>query len=195
MSATASRNLGNAYRAKTRTRRRSGRPPRGLAGEVEERILDAARQVFVAHGFAGASIDQIAAVAGAGKPTIYARFSGKEALFTAVFERHVDNINLEEYVATGATLEARLRSLGLDILQRRLTPDVIALIRLGIAEARRFPRFAVAVGRMARAHTREPVARLCMRPRRLRGVGRRAPVAAPTLRRRRNISSTWLSCP
>src|ERR1700739_3153495 len=63
---------------------RSGRPPRELAGEVEERILDAAAKVFLERGFEGASIEEIADVARAGKPTIYARFPGKEALFAAV---------------------------------------------------------------------------------------------------------------
>ena len=66
---------------------RSGRPPRALAGEVEERILDAARKVFLERGLEGASIDEIADVAHAGKPTIYARFPGKEALFAAVMLR------------------------------------------------------------------------------------------------------------
>ena len=63
---------------------RSGRPPRTLASEVEERILDAAVKVFLERGFEGASVDEIADVARAGKPTIYARFPGKEALFTAI---------------------------------------------------------------------------------------------------------------
>ena len=53
---------------------RYGRPPRGHAGLVEERILDAAGRVFLEHGFQGASVDEIAEAASAGKPTIYARF-------------------------------------------------------------------------------------------------------------------------
>ncbi len=68
---------------------RCGRPPRELAGKVEERILDAAGKVFLERGFSGASVDEIAEVACAGKPTIYARFPSKEALFTAVIERLV----------------------------------------------------------------------------------------------------------
>jgi len=68
---------------------RFGRPPKGRAGEVEERILDAARKVFLERGFEGASIDQIAALARSGKPTIYARFANKRALFTAVATRDV----------------------------------------------------------------------------------------------------------
>src|ERR1700678_761109 len=68
---------------------RYGRPPREHAGQVEERILDAAGRVFLEHGFQGASVDEIAEVASAGKPTIYARFPNKQALFTAVIERLV----------------------------------------------------------------------------------------------------------
>ncbi|HKN27166.1 MAG TPA: TetR/AcrR family transcriptional regulator [Roseiarcus sp.] len=66
---------------------RCGRPPRELAGKVEERILDAAGKISLERGFSGATVDEIAEVACAGKPTIYARFPHKEALFTAVIER------------------------------------------------------------------------------------------------------------
>src|ERR1700757_573795 len=68
---------------------RYGRPPRELAGQVEERILDAAGRVFLERGFQGASVDEIAEAASAGKPTIYARFPNKQALFSAVIERLV----------------------------------------------------------------------------------------------------------
>ena len=78
---------GTRKRSAARDVIRSGRPPRELAGEVEERILDAAAKVFLKRGFEGASVDEIADVARAGKPTIYARFPGKEALFAAVMAR------------------------------------------------------------------------------------------------------------
>ena len=68
---------------------RVGRPPRESAGEVDERILGAARRVFLERGLAGASIDEIASIARAGKPTIYARFSNKKALFAAVMLSNV----------------------------------------------------------------------------------------------------------
>ena len=58
---------------------RFGRPPKELAGEVDARILDAARKIFLERGFEGASIDEIAEVARSGKPTIYARFRDKRA--------------------------------------------------------------------------------------------------------------------
>ena len=47
---------------------RLGRPPKQLEGEVEERILDAARKLFLQHGFEGSSVDEIAVAARSGKP-------------------------------------------------------------------------------------------------------------------------------
>ena len=93
---------------------RTGRPPRKLAGEVETRILDAAHRVFLERGLAGASVDEIAGIARAGKPTVYARFPGKEALFTAVVMRNIvaDIARFESHVPIGATIEKRLASVG-----------------------------------------------------------------------------------
>jgi len=141
---------------------RSGRPPRELAGEVEERILDAAKKVFLGRGFEGASIDEIADVARAGKPTIYARFSGKEALFAAVMARQVrENIGSFESIApTGVMLEERLASTATAILHKVLAPETIGLCRASIAEAPRFPDLAASVHHMARERGAEAVARL-----------------------------------
>src|ERR1700679_498305 len=87
---------------------RYGRPPREHAGRVEERILDAAGRVFLEHGFQGASVDEIADAASAGKPTIYARFPNKQALFTAVVERLVRrNTTFESLSCAGGSIEER----------------------------------------------------------------------------------------
>ena len=140
---TASKRVGGVVRG--------GRPPRGLAGRVEERILDAAAHVFLEHGFRGASVDEIAGVACAGKPTIYSRFPGKQALFTAVVERLVRrNTNLEAISCSGALIEERLSALAAVVLTRVLTPETIGLIRVAVAEARRFPDLATSVSRMGR---------------------------------------------
>jgi AcrR family transcriptional regulator len=141
---------------------RTGRPPRELAGEVEARILDAAREIFLERGLAGASMEETAGLARAGKPTIYARFPSKEALFTAVVMRSID-ANLarsESLVPIGATIEERLASVAGGILHWALVSDTVGLMRLAIAEARRFPDLASSVHRMARERGRESVARL-----------------------------------
>jgi AcrR family transcriptional regulator len=141
---------------------RFGRPPRALAGEVEERILDAAKNVFLERGFEGASIDEIADVARAGKPTIYARFPGKEALFAAVMARKVSEKtgSYEGISPTGATLEESLASIAAAILRNVLEAETVGLARAAIAEARRFPDLAASIHRMARERTSEAVARI-----------------------------------
>jgi len=129
---------------------------------VEERILGAARKVFLERGFEGASIEEIAETARSGKPTIYARFPGKEALFTAVVMQSVA-ANIERIQAntpTGTTIEERLENLGAAILQRILVGDVVGLMRVAIAEAPRFPGLASSVYGMGREHAAEGLARL-----------------------------------
>ena len=130
---------------------RCGRPPRQEAGKVEERILDAAAKVFLERGFSGASLDEIAEAACAGKPTIYARHPSKEALFAAVIERLVRrNTSLGAISCPGVTVERRLEAAAAFILTKVLTPEPIGLIRVAMAEARRFPDLATSVSRMAR---------------------------------------------
>ena len=138
---------------------RYGRPPRGHAGQVEERILDAAGRVFLEHGFQGASVDEIAEAASAGKPTIYARFPNKQALFTAVVERLVRQ-NTSHYALScaGDSIEERLDALAAIILTRILAPETIGLIRVAVAEARRFPDLATSVSCMGRQRQIEAVA-------------------------------------
>jgi AcrR family transcriptional regulator len=128
-----------------------GRPPLERAGEVEERILDAAKTVFLANGFEGASVDEIAQTARAGKPTIYARFSSKAALFAAVICRHAArNTQYENLVPQGRTFRARLISLGLTLIERAFVEDTIGLMRTAIAENPRFPELTLEIQDTAR---------------------------------------------
>ena len=131
---------------------RVGRPPKELAGEVDARILDAARKLFLERGFEGASIDEIAEAARSGKPTIYARFRDKRALFTEVVTRDILS-RITEFkagVPTGATIEERFTSAATTLLHWGIDSDRIGLMRLAVAEARRFPDLAAKVSRKAR---------------------------------------------
>jgi AcrR family transcriptional regulator len=140
---------------------RFGRPPKELVGEVDERILDAARKIFVERGFEGASIDEIAEAARAGKTTIYARFGDKRALFTTVVTRDVvfRITQFKGEVPTGATIEERLASLATAAMHWTLETERIGLMRLAVAEARRFPDLASTVIRTARELSTEVAAR------------------------------------
>ena len=52
-------------------------------------LLDAAAQVFAAHGFHGASIDMIAEEAGYTKGAVYAHFASKDDLYLALLDEHL----------------------------------------------------------------------------------------------------------
>ena len=55
-------------------------------------ILEAAKRLFPRNGFAGISMDQIAAEAGVSKLTVYSHFGDKEALFAAAIRAKCDEL-------------------------------------------------------------------------------------------------------
>ena len=120
-------------------RRRLGRPPKDLAGDVKARILDAAQRVFLKRGYQSASIDEIAEVAPASKPTIYAHFEGKEALFEAVVAHVLDGLtDFGGFEAKGRTVQDKLAGLGIEVVERFID-ETVGITRATIAEADRFP--------------------------------------------------------
>jgi AcrR family transcriptional regulator len=57
---------------------------------TRERLLAAARTVFASSGFHGASMDEIASLAGYSTGALYSNFAGKEDLFLELMEREID---------------------------------------------------------------------------------------------------------
>lgn len=55
-----------------------------------QRLLDAARAVFVRRGYLVATLDEIAAAAGLTKGAVYARFASKADLLLALLERRIE---------------------------------------------------------------------------------------------------------
>jgi AcrR family transcriptional regulator len=53
-------------------------------------VLEAARQVFIERGYAGASLEAIAEEAGFSKGVVYSQFGSKPDLFFALLERRID---------------------------------------------------------------------------------------------------------
>jgi AcrR family transcriptional regulator len=120
-------------------RPRLGRPPKDQAGDVKARILDAAQRVFLKRGYQSASLDEIAETAPASKPTIYAHFPGKEALFEAVVARVIEGLtDFEGFVPKGRSVQGRLASLAIEVVERFID-ETIGITRATIAEAERFP--------------------------------------------------------
>lgn len=134
---------------------RWGRPRREFAGEVERRILDAATAVFLERGLEGATIDEIAERARAGKPTIYARFANKQAIFHAVAARRLAESRTLAFEAKGVTAEDRLRSLATALVERSIEAGDVDFMRTLVGEARRFPELATDVLRMVRDRNAE----------------------------------------
>lgn len=54
-------------------------------------ILEAAKRMFVEHGYEGVSMDEIAAEAGVSKLTVYSHFGDKETLFAAAVRAHCES--------------------------------------------------------------------------------------------------------
>jgi AcrR family transcriptional regulator len=60
------------------------------ATENRERVLAAARKIFLAKGYNTASIDEIAEEAGFSKGVVYSQFGSKADLFFALLERRIE---------------------------------------------------------------------------------------------------------
>jgi TetR/AcrR family transcriptional regulator, mexJK operon transcriptional repressor len=124
--------------------RRGGRPSRAASEQLGELILDAATEMFLAHGFGATSIDAVAQRLRMSKRTFYHRFADKEALFAAVVHRIIQRLRpaANNPLVEGADLEAILERLAALILHAALSPQAIALHRLIVGESARFPELA-----------------------------------------------------
>ena len=74
-------NIARAGRSRKRTR---------IQEENEERILNAALEVFSTYGFRGATVDQIAKLAGMTKPNLLYYFRRKQDIYRAVLNRTLE---------------------------------------------------------------------------------------------------------
>jgi AcrR family transcriptional regulator len=121
--------------------RRGGRPTRLEAAALGDKILDVATALFLSRGFGATSIEAVASRARISKRTFYHRFSDKAALYRAVVRRLLQHW-LPEFEAAfdaPAPLDILLARLARRMLAVALTPEALALRRLLVAEAERFP--------------------------------------------------------
>ena len=126
-------------------RRARGRPSPEQAAALRESFLAAALDSFLEKGYAATSIEAIAREAGVAKITIYRQFDNKEALFREVAHRAVSDAR-ETMQATLVRRGADERQVLRDLIERlylsATEPKTLALMRLVIAEAVRFPELA-----------------------------------------------------
>ena len=67
--------------------------------ETRTRILDAAEELFMLHGFEGTSMRSLTAKAGVNLAAVNYHFGSKDALIEAVFRRRLDPMNAERIAA------------------------------------------------------------------------------------------------
>jgi AcrR family transcriptional regulator len=125
-------------------KKRAGRPTLEAAALVDERILEEAANVFLEKGFARAKMDEIATRTGITKQTIYARFSSKNALFSALASRFSGLAFRPQYGDLDSTQSPRMYLI-------QFAAEVISVMRdqksqrlfvVLAAEARAFPELA-----------------------------------------------------
>lgn len=107
-------------------------------------ILDAATEIFLQHGYLGASMDEVAARAEVSKQTVYKQFASKEALFVAIVGAMTgpagDEVQGEiTHLGERDDPEKELLAYAERQLLVVLTPRLMQLRRLVIGEANRFP--------------------------------------------------------
>jgi len=104
-------------------------------------IVEGARQIFLAHGFDAASMNDIAKAAGVSKGTLYVYFQNKEELFTAIVHEecqvHAENtFDLDPSDHDVAAVMLRLGTAYIEFLCR---PAKASALRTVIAIADRMP--------------------------------------------------------
>jgi AcrR family transcriptional regulator len=135
----------------------------GRSARKRRAIMEAATAVFLRHGYRGASMDEIAARAAVSKQTVYKQFADKERLFTEIIGATIDQVG-EPFHAEVITLgdaddlEGELGVVARRLMAAVLAPDVLALRRLVIAEADRFPQLGRAYYERGPGRTAEALA-------------------------------------
>ncbi len=110
-------------------------------------ILQGAMQEFLQNGYAGTSMDKVAATAGVSKPTVYNYFKDKEGLFRALIQ-YVAQARCAQVMGDG-NLEGRpevvIRRLITNAIESELHDlDYQNFVRLVAGESGRFPQLAQA---------------------------------------------------
>lgn len=112
-------------------------------------IVSGATEVFLANGYEGTSIDDVAAAAGIARRTVYNVYGDKDALFRAVLSQATEIA--ESYAARLADVptdadtgdaERVLVALARELADSIVGGRVIALRRLLLSEVKRFPDLA-----------------------------------------------------
>jgi TetR/AcrR family transcriptional repressor of mexJK operon len=115
-----------------------------LPSDKAAAVLAGAREIFLALGFNAATTDMIQQAAGVSKSTVYSHYPNKEALFTAMVEAECEYSleTMRKLRFSDKGLEWILEETARSYLDIVLSPESLALYRVVVAEAPRFPELA-----------------------------------------------------
>jgi AcrR family transcriptional regulator len=131
--------------------------PEGDETAVRARILDAAFDAFMRHGYAAASTLEIATRARVSKRELYARVGNKQAILIACISARARRFQVPSDLPVPhdiETLAQILAMLGTQLVREITDPTVIAVFRLAIAEAVNAPEVAQALDSIGREASR-----------------------------------------
>jgi AcrR family transcriptional regulator len=122
------------------------RPADGEDSAKRRQIVDGARSVFMARGFDGASMMDIAKAAGVSKGTLYVYFKNKEELFAAIvheecFSHAEGAFRLDE---NDHDVEKALTHVGVEFVNFLCSPGKASSLRIVVAIADRMPEIGKA---------------------------------------------------
>ena len=112
-------------------------------------LLKAAAKRFLDQGYDAVSIDSLVQQVGGSKRNVYDHFKGKDGLFIKIVTDLCDEIMtpLESLKLSSVEPEVALRKFSEEVLRMALKPRTLALHRLMISEASRFPDLSRAIWR------------------------------------------------
>ena len=116
-------------------------------------ILEAAKRVFLDHGYRGASMESIAEAAPVSKPTLYHHFKCKQDLFAAVILDRCENLlsTLLNVQTAREDPASSLKTIASAYVEMLYSKESLEFYRLIIAEQRHFPDFGNVVYRASAA--------------------------------------------
>lgn len=135
----------NPPSSKPNAKRPMGRPTQSRAGEIEEHILSAAKDLFLSVGYEATSMEALAQKAGVSKRTLYARYASKEVVMRAVVQARVRSWSDEAATKTQdlpSDSRERLTRLAVTLAQSLGNPEIEQFDRLIFTTAHRFPEIA-----------------------------------------------------
>lgn len=120
---------------------KGGRPTQSEIAQRTVRILEVSTRLFIQHGFAATTLDEIAKSSGVAKKTLYANYGDKADIFAAVVRDRIAQSGIRNLVLKldKASAEKTLKAAAARLVELFVAEAGVDVRRLIIAESRRFP--------------------------------------------------------